>query len=454
MKFIFLVFSILKNWFTIYRKYTLTVIATMTLSVLALFFIAEKVASENLESLYLINYIKSTYNINASNDRLEENDEPYPDDKVKVDYSFLDAYIESEIPMPIMDNERSEYPYETSMIVTELNNNREKAFPFLYFNGSPVFSEKEQEKYGELVTCFDNYEYKIIDGRDLTNEDLEEKKPYVVVDVDSYFNSYGTTPQIKVGDILTCGDYKLTVVGLCEYTGSYNLEYTYSRIPFYLSDECMKHYKGFGYGNIEMSMPKGSYTETQTDDDLSEDESITVVVGSQDYDIMTTTGRLVFEHPLSNSDYEKLLEITGLTEEEVSNSLYKVHETSGMDIFIKTTIFSGTAFAIFCALNIVSVIWFLLKQNIQTFRIFRVYGAGDRTVLKIILFLVGVLVAVSGLLALALSPLTMTVYNKFLTGYEYRFLCFLSAFGIMLVINILAAVPTALLVIKRSPIGK
>ena len=454
MKFIFLVTSILKNWFTIYRKYTLTVIMTMMLSVLALFFIAEKAASENLESLYLINYIESTYEISASNERFEKDNEPYPDGEVKVDYSFLDEYIESGLPMPIMDNERSEYPYETSMIVTELNDDREKAFPFLYFNGSPVFSKKEQEKYGELVTCFDNYEYKIIDGRDLTNEDLEEKKPYVVVEVDSYFNSYGSTPQIKVGDILTCGDYKLTVIGLCEYTGSDDPQYTYSRIPFYLSDECMKHYKGFGHGNIEMSMTNGSFTEAQTDEGLSEDGSTTVVVGTQDYDIMTTTGRLVFEHPLTNSDYEKLLEITGLSEEEVSNSLYKVHETSGMDVFIKTTLLSGAVFAVFCALNIVSVIWFLLKQNMLTFRIFRVYGARDRLIFRIILFLVGVLVVISGLLAFALSPLTMIVYNKLLTGYEYRFLCFFSAFGIMLVINILAAVPTALLVIKRSPVGK
>ena len=179
-----------------------------------------------------------------------------------------------------------------------------------------------------------------------------------------------------------------------------------------------------------------------------------MVVGSQDYDIMTTTGRLVFEHPLTNSDYEKLLEITGLSEEEVSNSLYKVHETSGMDVFIKTTLLSGAVFAIFCALNIISVIWFLLKQNMLTFRIFRVYGARDRLIFRIILFLVGVLVVISGLLAFALSPLTMIVYNKLLTGYEYRFLCFFSAFGIMLVINVLAAVPTALLVIKRSPVGK
>ena len=459
MKFLFLVASILKNWFTTYRKYTLTVIAAMTLSVLALFFIAEKAASENLESLYLIRYEKARYFMQASSERYfaeDHNDEKYPGLNVKVDYDFLDGFVNEELPEPMVTDSDEEFPYGIRMTATKINGDKDAAFPFVSFGGIPVFSDSERDKYGKMATCFDGYKYTIIDGRDISEQALEEKRAVAVVDVDSYDNRYGVTPEIKVGDVLGCGAYEVTVIGLCEYTGEGNYESCYSRIPFYLSDECMKHYKGFGHNNVDVPMSAAGLSSAglgKIDPDELSDAAV-MVVSYPEYDIMCSTVHIVFEHPLTSKEYKSLLKITGLSENEVTNDLYKGLEKRGMDKYIKTTFLSGTAFAIFCALNIVSVIWFLLKQNMLTFRIFRVYGARDKLIFRIILFLVGVLVVISGLLAFALSPLTMIVYNKLLTGYEYRFLCFFSAFGIMLVINILAAVPTALLVIKRSPVGK
>lgn len=66
MKFIFILKSIISDWFTVHIKYTVVVLATMVLSVLAMFFISTKVASESLEDTFMLDWYSASYSVRLS----------------------------------------------------------------------------------------------------------------------------------------------------------------------------------------------------------------------------------------------------------------------------------------------------------------------------------------------------------------------------------------------------
>lgn len=423
MKFLFVVRVMLRDWLTVHRRYTVIIILTMILSVQALFFIAEKNAGENIESIFMERFCNAAYFLKPPRAGDDETFlKNYPQNRLKCGRAFLEGYVSSGLPMPSPAlHSSADFSCQAAVQVYERNGvplYEQEGYPqgFAYLMGIPVFDSSDS-RFEEVLNLTE-FEYKVIEGRNYTDEELANHTPVIVVDKDSGF---------ELGDRLDCGEHTFEVIGVIsseKYGGK-------SLIPFWYTEQCMQSYQG--------------YREIETAPDRYAD------IGG--YDGYTLLTRMIYDRPLSSRQRSVLAKLAGTNTDRITLP-YEDFLDDEFSRFYRATIAGCAVFGVFCIANIILAVWSLCERHLEVFRTFRVYGASNGAVVRLIVMLIMCITlaagAVGGLLCIPMQRL----YESISPDYAWRPYCMYIAVGALAVINLLAAVPTAILTVRRSPIGK
>lgn len=426
MKTLFVIRVMLRDWLTVHRRYTLIIVLTMILSVQALFFVATKNASENIESIFLERFCNAAYTVKPPKmstetfEELEESELLYPEHQIKCDRALMERYLASGLPMPApMMKNAADYSAHAYLQVTGINGEswyKAKGEPFYNFGGLPVFEEKDSE-FAQVINM-SGFSYEICAGRDYTPEDLASHAPVLVVEKKEPFG---------IGDRIKVGEQELEIIGLSD-SGEDSFD---SPIPFWLLEEGMANFRGIR----EYEFEPDHFTDLLS------------------YDCMLLLDRMVYENPLGYGQVGTLAEVCGTVREQI-----KMPYTTMLDEefgkFYKATIIECAVFGLFCIANIILAVWSLCVKQIGTLRTFRVYGASNAAVTRLVVVLIMIMTLAAGVIGGALCIPMQKLYENINSNYAWRPYCMYIAVGALMIINLIAAVPTAILIVRRSPIGK
>ena len=426
MKFLFVLKVMLRDWLTVHRKYTLIIVITMILSVQALFFAATKNASENIESIFLERFCNAAYTVKPpkmstdSFEELEEFERLYPQHQIKCDRAFLERYLDSGLPMPSPALENpADYSAAAYLQVTGINGKswyEAKGAPFYNFGGEAVFEEKDS-RFDEVINIT-KFTYKLCAGRDYTPEEIASHAPVLVVDKKEPFS---------LGDRIKVGERELEIIGIVDGGD----DFTASPIPFWLLEEGMSDFKGIR----EYEFAPDHFTD---------------LAG---YDCLLALDRMVYASPLSFSQVGTLAEVCG-TERGQIKMPYTAMLDEEYGKFYKATITECAVFGLFCIANIILAVWSLCVKHIGTLLTFRVYGASNAQVTRLVVMLIMIITLAAGVIGGALCIPMQKLYENINPDYAWRPYCMYIAVGALTVINLIAVIPTAILIVRKSPIGK
>ena len=427
MKFLFIVKVMLRDWMSVHRKYTLIIIITMILSVQALFFIATKNASENIESVFMERFCNAAYFIDPppydiNNDDYNEYFELYPNGLIRCDRQFLQSYLDSGLPMPSLALQNSaDLSAQAIVQVYGVNGvSLYEQFPdshgLSFFSGLPAFTEGDRKF--EAVLNMPSVKIELLSGRTFTEDDLNDHRHVIVAGIESGY---------KIGDVLDCGKYDFEVIGIVKIDSFEDA----GLIPFWYIEECMSEYLG--------------------DRDIELEENVLSSIGG--YDSYMQLTRMIYEKPLTSSQLSKLAELA-----HTSKSYIRMPYTNFLDkeyaAFYKATIAECAVFGLFCIANIILAVWSLCIKQIGTLRTFRVYGASNAAVTRLVVILIMCITLAAGVIGGALCIPMQKLYESINSNYAWRPYCMYIAVGALMIINLIAAIPTAILIVRKSPIGK
>ena len=353
-------------------------------------------------------------------EELEESERLYPEHQIKCDRALLESYIASGLPMPApMMKNAADYSAHAYLQVTGINGEswyKAKGEPFYNFGGLPVFEEKDSE-FAQVINM-SGFSYEICAGRDYTPEDLASHAPVLVVERKEPF---------AVGDRIKIGERELEIIGLSD-SGEDSFD---SPIPFWLLEEGMTNFRGIR----EYEFEPDHFTDLLA------------------YDCMLLLDRMVYENPLGYGQVGTLAEVCGTVREQIKMP-YTTMLDEEFDKFYKATIIECAVFGLFCIANIILAVWSLCVKQIGTLRTFRVYGASNGAVTRMIVTLIMIMTLAAGVIGGALCIPMQKLYENINSNYAWRPYCMYIAVGALMIINLIAAVPTAILIVRRSPIGK
>ena len=426
MRFLFVLRVMLRDWFSVHRRYTLIIVLTMILSVQALFFIATKNASENIESIFLERFCNAAYTVKPPKmsaetlEDLEVSERLYPEHRIKCDRALLERYLASDLPMPApMMKNAADYSAHAYLQVTGINGKswyEANGEPFYNLDGEPVFEEKDRE-FADVINIT-GFSYKICAGRDYTPEELASHAPVLVAERKGPFS---------IGDRIKVGDRELEIIGLSD-SGEESFD---SPIPFWLLEEGMANFRGIR----DHEFAPGRFTDLLA------------------YDCILLLDRMVYETPLGYKQVGTLAEICG-TERGQIKMPYTTMLDEEFNKFYKAAIAECAVFGLFCIANIILAVWSLCASQISTLRTLRVFGASGAQVTRLVVILIMCITLAAGIISGALCIPMQRIYENINPDYVWRPYCMYIAVGALMIINLSAAIPTAILIVRRSPIGK
>ena len=426
MKTLFVIKVMLRDWFSVHRRYSFIIIVTMILSVQALFFVATKNAGENIESIFMERFCTAAYFLDPppydGEMDYDEYQTLYPNDLIRCDRQFLQGYIDAGLPMPAPALQNAaDLSAQTAVQVYGVNDKTLYEIDgytrgYVSLPGLPAFSEEDKEF--EQVLNMSQTKYELVAGRTITEEELRNHAHVIVVGEESPYN---------LGDVLDCGKYEFEVVGIVRIDSFEQA----GIIPFWYVEECMSEYLG--------------------DREIELDEDMYAYIGG--YDAYMQLTRMILEKPLTSSQLSKMTELA-LTDKEHITMPYEGFLDEEYDKFYKATIMECAVFGLFCIANIILAVWSLCIKHIGTLRTFRVYGASGFAVTRLVISLILIITAAAGVIGGALCIPMQKLYENINSNYAWRPYCMYIAVGALMIINLIAAVPTAILIVRRSPIGK
>lgn len=432
MKFLFLIKSILSDWFTVHLKYTLIVLTAMVVSVLSMYFISLKVASESFSDSFTLQYHNGVYGVETDkHTHLGTNN-------VLLTSDVLDRYIEADMP-PFYMYETGETDDFYYCIAYLLKINGESieytdpisgwCTPYIDLYANFVFDDT-QKQYEEL--CQNSYEYEIVDGRYFTQEELKNHEPVIILPE----KVWDSPLNVKVGDYVECGGYQLKVIGIANHVWCETSTYAFDRalIPYWLVDEYMRK-------TIE-NPPEEMKTLPMPD---MEDTDI----GIPYLEIKAGILNLAYEHPLTLAQKSRLAKALDVSTSDIYLP-YEGYIAEEMRQYYLLSVTQCGIFGLLSVLCIIFVMWCLWQQNKHTMKIFRLYGAKTKHIVAINLALVVALSLITAGITFLLCPFTFTIYSQINNVYVWRFSDYFLAIGVMLVANIIALVPSLVSILRQG----
>ena len=441
MKKIYIIRSVLKDWFTSRISVTLTVISVFVLSLVTMFFVTTKVSSEYLED---IETEKHYYN------ELIIDEEKVPDAYEKLDHLLDDDYysrwLAMELP-PLTDN-----AYVDGYIkYSKLNGKPIKATDFIDLKCAPVFSEQEQERLTPIKNLL-GYDYEITVGRDITEDDLVSR------------NAVAVAPEgwaLSVGDRISCFGHELEIIGL-------NKPDKYNRrrdecilVPYWFLNECMQDELDT---ELVLELKQNSVYEEKPENNAyapDEEEEPIYTAGHVPFGdervypafLRLEFSSFMFEERLDDGQKAALAAFLDIYPDDFTNSY-------DMFYFEQVRAFNDRAFkecliaGLFCILNVLMITAFLCGSNVRAYRIFRVYGCSRIAIFVMNLICLAVIVGLSLCISVMLCRPASELFGKINSSYEFRQGCVDISVRIFAAVSFAACIPAAVKAALRSPVGK
>ena len=440
MKKIYIIKSILKDWFSSRISVTLTVIAVFVLSFVTMFFVTTKVSAEYLEDPETE---KHYYN------ELIIDEEKVPDAYEKLDYLLDDDFYSRWLAMDLPPLTDSAY-VDGYIKYSELNGSPINATDFIDLKRAPVFSKQEQERVAPIKNLL-GYNYELTAGRDITEDDLVSR------------NAVAVAPEgwaLSVGDRISCFGHELEIIGL-------NKPDKYNRrrdecilVPYWFLNECMQD--GLD-PELVWNLKHNSAYEGKPENnayapDLSEEpiytNGLTPFGDERVYPayLRLEFSSFMFEERLDDGQKAALAAFLDISPDDFTNSY-------DMFYFEQVRAFNDRAFkecliaGLFCILNVLMITVFLCGSNVKAYRIFRVYGCSRIAIFVMNLICLAVIVGLSlGISVMICSP-AAALFGKINSTYAFRRECVDISVRLFTAVSFAACIPAAIKATMRYPTG-
>ncbi|MFT3951710.1 MAG: ABC transporter permease [Oscillospiraceae bacterium] len=449
MKKLFILRSILKDWFTTQLPYTAAVVVTLVFSFLALFFVAEKVATENLASLEFENVYYNQVCVNQ--DTVSSEDPAHYE--LYTGYLMTDEFMDRLVALglpPFIDPGAGIGAY---CKYTAKNGEKLEGTDFCELRSLPVFAPSESAYYERFRYQLESYQYEIVSGRDITPEELENHSR-VVVAPEGY--------ALAVGDKITMHGEEFEVIGLNRPSVYNEKDSEYMLVPYWYLNESMKNpltdeeASHNHYNPAYDKKPKNNvYIPKEIDKDTIYIDDGHTNDDTHSYSAILTVDLIncMFKNKITEEQKTAFAAFLGIKTNQLTNWYnlsYHDNVNKYQDIAQKESI----VVAAFCALNILMLIVFLCGKNVCAFRMFRVYGASRIHIflLNFAAALVCILIALG--IGVALSPQVLKLVSAVNSNYEFRPYCVKLAAAVFTVSAVFAAIPAAVSAVIKSPVRK
>lgn len=392
MKKLYLVLSMLKDWFTREIKYTIAVIATLILSCVVLF-ISWILLTEDFPSSKEYEQLKRTFGTDSYIDRFHLTEQS------------ATALMSGVLP-------KIEYANVGGYARITAVNGRELAENI--FESCDTILGEEQNAVKELVSSFYNPTYEISEGRFFTADELKEDRGVIILP---------DNLKINVGDMVTIADREYEVIGLNDDS------YTRVLLPY-----------------STMKIIQGTYIEPTLEDDYE------FLTGGPM--ALQIAHGIRFEKKLSTEQKAFLADIygRGITGENIESEFLPTMKNDA--IFIIISIIASIILALFCALCVYSLFVYLCKSSESSLNIFKVCGANYGTIYFLLLFQIFFCMALSyAVSCIAMIPIQQLLkfFNK---RGEIRPIDYVVVAAIYLSVIVGAVLPTIKTLAKRTPSAK
>lgn len=441
MKKLYLIRSVLKDWFTVRLTVTLTVAAVFVISFVAMFFVATKVSTEYLEDTETEKYY---YN------ELIIDEEKCADANEKLTYllddGFYSRWLGLSLP-PLTDN-----AYVDGYIMyTEKNGSSIVGSDFIELKCAPVFSDAEQDRAAPIRNLL-GYDYEMTSGRDITKQDLDSKRAVAVA------------PEgwaLKVGDRISCFGHELEIIGLNKPSKYNKRRDECIVVPYFFLNECMndglspeeaaslKYNEAYGHKpqNNEYIPEKTEYDVQFWGHSPFGDERVYPAYCR----LMFTS--FMFEERLDDGQKAELAGFLGISPDDFTNS-YDMFYFEQVKSFNSRARKECLTAGIFCILNVVMIAAYLSSGTVKEYRIFRVYGCSRFGVFCIDLICLAVIVGLSLVTAVLLCRPAASMFYMINHSYEFRQSCVDISAGIFVLVSVIACIPAAVGAAVKTPLGK
>lgn len=450
MKKLYIIGTIIKDWFTSQLHYTLLVLGVFVISFTALFFVSTKVASEHLDPTdrEYIYYNELLVDYNLIEDNIDMRYEMF-----MLTDEFYEKYLAIDLP-PISD-----MAYVSGhMSYNEKNGEKLPGTDYVEVPILPVFAPSEAEKY-DVIKDLMYYDYEIISGRDISDDDLEQKRSVVVA------------PEgwaLDVGDVISCFGRELEVIGISRPTVIGEKKNDIFRpnddkflVPYSFVDECMPEtldskyteYMGFKWDPGYRGKPENNKYEPEGVTYYSIPQSPYGNMECYAAYVVLEARSWLFSKRISESQKQQLAELIGISPDGFTNE-YDLYYYEIVERFDKQAFKECIITGIFCMLNAFTVVIFLCRRNTKAYRIYRVYGCTGAWVFIINFLSMLVVIALAFGVSLLIARPAMELFHLINKKYEYRPRCLSVTSAIFLAVSVLACIPAAISAVRRSPVGK
>lgn len=456
MKKLFVIRTIIKDYFTAQLPVTAVVLLAFVLSFNTLLFVTTKTAAENLESTGLENIYYNELRMDF--EKIESEIDPEilelrPNfGTYMLDDNFYNGYLKIGLP-PISDG-----GYIMAYIkYSRLNGQKLAETDFVDVPAYPRFSESEKDRY-ESFKYELRYDYEITEGRDITEEDLKNHQYYAIA------------PEgwaVKVGDKLDCFGHKLEIIGLLKpsVAGYQDVFYTPNRekfiAPYYFFNECMSDRieipdgEMLKFNTAYSSKPQNNkYEPVQTE--CPEYSNGETPYGSEEiYPAFVTVNfeSVMFSQKISESQKKEYAEFLGITPDMLTSSFEQYYKDAVKE-FNKKAISECIVAGAFCTFNIIMIVMFLCRKNIADYRLFRVYGSSNKDIFIFNILSMFSLIVIVLIFCCATSKPVMKFFESINPKYEFRLRCLIITAVVYVTVSLLACIPAAVSAVRKTPANK
>ena len=456
MKKLFVITTIVKDLFTSKLPYTAVVLVSLIISFFTLFFVTTKVASEHLESTLSEKHYSNDLFLDIDWNFSSNENWDYSFDEngfLLLDDEFYDKYLKLDLPTTTFAGIMSFLKY------SKLNDKKLPGTDFVEVNVHPLFSKSEQDKYNPFELSL-KYEYDVIDGRDVTEEELSEHK------------NVALAPEgwaVKVGDTLDCFGHKLKIVGLIRPKEGFVYEEVYHPyrerylVPYDFLLECMNDPLDLNIKNGEDFNYNPGYDDKPVDNKyvlIDPPPNTTfgaigqTVYKDKIYPAIIRIGlqNITFSEKITEKQKNDYAEFLGVSPDKLKSSYERLY-MDNIKEFNNQALLECAVSGAFCVLNAVMIVLFICRKNVGTYKLFRVYGGSRKNIFMFNLVSMLSVILLALIISALMSMPVMNVFHRINQKYEFRESCLIITSTVFVTVSVLACIPAAISAVRKSPVN-
>ena len=453
MKKLFIIRTIIKDLFTAQLPYTAVVLVSLIISFFTLFFVTTKVASEHLESTLSEKHYSNDLYLDVADSASNIGEYGNNMGDYMLNDEFCNKYLEINLPKVTYIN------IGASLMYSKLNGKKLPGTDFVDVGVEPIFSQAEKNIYEAFEKDL-KYEYDVIDGRDITEEELSEHK------------NVALAPEgwaVKVGDTLDCFGHELKIVGLIRPKKGFIYEEFYRPyrenflVPYDFLLECMNDPLDLDIKNGEDLIYNPGYDGKPKNNKYEPEElppdTIYATLSSTCFKdkiypaiIILNVQHIIFSEKITEKQKNDFAKLIGVSPNELRSS-YEQFYKDNIKEFNNQALLECAVSGAFCVLNAVMIVLFICRKNIGTYKLFRVYGGSRKNIFMFNLVSMLSVILLALIISAMMSMPVMNVFHRINQKYEFRESCLIITSAVFVTVSVLACIPAAISAVRKSPVS-